>query len=99
MRAMSWASCCTTAPVRCRRPWRRQPVRGRRGLALAVAAVTPTGPLIWTVTGASIACLAALGRWPPAPAARGPAALRVTILGALAMAVTAGVGAVFGVAV
>ena len=67
---------------------------------LAVAAVTPTGPLIWTVTGASIACLAALGRWPPAPAARPrPAALRVTILGALAMAVTAGVGAVFGVAV
>ena len=31
--------------------------------------------------------------------APGPAALRVTILGALAMAVTAGVGAVFGVAV
>ena len=57
--------------------------------------------MIWTVTGASIACLAALGRWPPdaGGAPKGPAALRVTILGALAMAVTAGVGAVFGVAV
>ena len=43
---------------------------GGAALPLAVAAVTPTGPLIWTVTGASIACLAALGRWPPAPAAR-----------------------------
>ena len=74
---------------------------GGAALPLAVAAVTPTGPLIWTVTGASIACLAALGRWPPSAgsAPKGPAALRVTILGALAMAVTAGVGAVFGVAV
>ena len=43
---------------------------GGAALPLAVAAVTPTGPLIWTVTGASIACLAALGRWPPMPAAR-----------------------------
>lgn len=70
-------------------------------LPLAVAAVTPTGPLIWTVTGASIACLAALGALAAGAggAPKGPAALRVTILGALAMAVTAGVGAVFGVAV
>ena len=73
---------------------------GGAALPLAVAAVTPTGPLIWTVTGASIACLAALGRWRRRRRrAQGPAALRVTILGALAMAVTAGVGAVFGVAV
>ena len=56
--------------------------------------------MIWTVTGASIACLAALGALAAGGGApKGPAALRVTILGALAMAVTAGVGAVFGVAV
>ncbi|AUT47805.1 VIT family protein [Achromobacter sp. AONIH1] len=74
---------------------------GGAALPLAVAAVTPTGPLIWTVTGASIACLAALGALAAGAggAPKGPAALRVTILGALAMAVTAGVGAVFGVAV
>ena len=74
---------------------------GGAALPLAVAALTPTGPLIWTVTGASIACLAALGALAAGAggAPKGPAALRVTILGALAMAVTAGVGAVFGVAV
>ncbi|MBR8656332.1 VIT family protein [Achromobacter sp. Marseille-Q0513] len=74
---------------------------GGAALPLAVAAVTPTGPLIWTVTGASIACLAALGALAAGAggAPKGPAALRVTILGALAMAVTAGVGALFGVAV
>lgn len=74
---------------------------GGAALPLAVAAVTPTGPLIWAVTGASIACLAALGALAAGAggAPKGPAALRVTILGALAMAVTAGVGALFGVAV
>ncbi len=74
---------------------------GGAALPLAVAALTPTGPLIWTVTGASIACLAALGALAAGAggAPKGPAALRVTILGALAMAVTAGVGALFGVAV
>ena len=52
---------------------------GGAALPLAVAAVTPTGPLIWTVTGASIACLAALGRWPPRrrrPRGRPPCASR-----------------------
>ena len=49
---------------------------GGAALPLAVAAVTPTGPLIWTVTGASIACLAALGRWPPAAPGRPPCASR-----------------------
>lgn len=70
-------------------------------LPLAVAALVPMPSLIGWVIGASVACLACLGalaaRAGGAP--KGPAALRVTILGALAMAVTAGVGAVFGTVV
>ena len=51
--------------------------------------------------GASVACLAALGALAAGAggAPKGPAALRVTILGALAMAATAGVGALFGTVV
>ncbi|WP_251863705.1 VIT family protein [Achromobacter sp. Marseille-Q4962] len=66
---------------------------------LAVAAAAPLADVLAWVTGASVACLGALG----ALAARaggapmGRAALRVTVLGALAMAITAGVGALFGV--
>jgi vacuolar iron transporter family protein len=69
-------------------------------LPLGVAAVAPETTLLYLVAGTSLAFLAALG----ALAARiGGArvlagALRVTFWGALAMAVTAGVGAVFGAA-
>lgn len=73
---------------------------GGAALPLLVAALTPQSHLIGWVIGASVACLAGLGalsaRAGGAP--KWPAALRVTILGALAMAVTAAVGAVFGVA-
>jgi vacuolar iron transporter family protein len=67
-------------------------------LPLAVAWVTGGGGLIYWVSGASLAFLALLG----IAAARVGGArvwtstLRVTFWGALAMAVTAGVGALFG---
>jgi VIT1/CCC1 family predicted Fe2+/Mn2+ transporter len=69
-------------------------------LPLAVAALAPAHGLIFWVSGMSLAFLALLG----AVAARvgGAGALagawRVTFWGALAMAITAGVGALFGVA-
>ena len=82
--------------VRCRRPWRRQPV--------SRAARPPGGGGGYadrTVDLDRDGCVHRLFGRAGALAAGGarPAALRVTILGALAMAVTAGVGAVFGVAV
>ena len=65
---------------------------------LSTVLVAPTGALIPVVTATSIVLLALLGGFGAyaggAPAAR--AALRVTFWGALAMALTAGVGAVFG---
>jgi VIT1/CCC1 family predicted Fe2+/Mn2+ transporter len=70
-------------------------------LPLAIAAVAPGGALIWWVSGTSLVFLAFLG----AMAARAggaavlPGAWRVTFWGALAMGVTAGVGALFGLAV
>ncbi|MHB1673868.1 MAG: VIT1/CCC1 transporter family protein [Acidobacteriaceae bacterium] len=69
-------------------------------LPLGVAAITPETRLLYLVAGTSLLFLASLG----ALAARvGGArvlagALRVTFWGALAMAVTAGVGALFGAA-
>lgn len=74
---------------------------GGAALPLAVAATAPLPQLIVWVIGASVACLAGLGALAAGAggAPKGPAALRVTILGGLAMAVTAGVGALFGVAV
>ncbi|WAI81855.1 MULTISPECIES: VIT1/CCC1 transporter family protein [Achromobacter] len=70
-------------------------------LPLVVAVTAPLPQLIAWVTGASVVCLAALGALAAGAggAPKGPAALRVTILGALAMAATAAVGALFGVAV
>jgi VIT1/CCC1 family predicted Fe2+/Mn2+ transporter len=70
-------------------------------LPLIVVALAPASALITSVAVASLASLAALGA---AGARAGGAAvlkpvLRVTFWGALAMAVTAGVGALFGVAV
>ena len=69
-------------------------------LPLAVAAISPARALALLVAGTSLVCLAVLG----AVAARaggarmGVAAVRVTFWSALAMALTAGVGALFGVA-
>ena len=69
-------------------------------LPLAVAAMSPARVLAPLVAGTSLLCLAVLG----AVAARaggarmGVAAVRVTFWSALAMALTAGVGALFGVA-
>lgn len=73
---------------------------GGAALPLAVALMAPVPQLIAWVIGASVVCLAALGALAAGAggAPKGPAALRVTVLGALAMAVTAGVGALFGVA-
>jgi VIT1/CCC1 family predicted Fe2+/Mn2+ transporter len=61
--------------------------------------VAPANELAWFVVGTSLACLAILGslaaRAGGAKASVG--ALRVTFWGALAMAVTYGIGAVFKV--
>jgi vacuolar iron transporter family protein len=73
------------------------------GAAMPVAAVVavPESLLIPAVSVLSIVLLAGLGAWGAkvggAPIA--PAAVRVTFWGALAMAVTAGIGMLFGVAV
>ena len=63
-----------------------------------IASLIPTGLLTVTVGGASILCLALLGalgaKTGGAPVVK--ATLRVTFWGAVAMAVTAGIGALFG---
>jgi len=70
-------------------------------LPLMIVLLTPASALIWAVSGSSLIFLALLG----ALAARTggasvmTAAARVTFWGALAMALTAGIGALFGVAV
>lgn len=70
-------------------------------LPLAVTAAAPGDTLIWWVSGTSLIFLASLG----ATAARAggaavlPGAWRVTFWGALAMGITAGVGALFGAVV
>ena len=67
-------------------------------MPLAVTAVAPQTGLIAVVSGSSLLFLALLGglaaRAGGAGVARG--AMRVTFWGALAMAATAGVGALFG---
>jgi len=69
-------------------------------LPLLVAVLLPISALMWAVPGGSLLFLALLGslsaRAGGAP--MGVAASRVTFWGALAMALTAGVGAAFGVA-
>jgi VIT1/CCC1 family predicted Fe2+/Mn2+ transporter len=70
-------------------------------LPLAVAAFAPGWMLVWGVAGGSLLFLAGLGVL-AARAGGAPmiaSAWRVTFWGALAMAVTAGVGALFGTAV
>ena len=67
-------------------------------LPLAVVAFAPAHSLIPSVSGASLVFLAALGALAARVGGAGAwtGALRVTFWGALAMAVTAGVGALFG---
>ena len=71
------------------------------GMPLLIALLAPEPSLVPIVSGASLACLAALGvlaaRTGGAPVMR--SALRVTFWGALAMGLTAGVGALFGTTV
>ncbi len=68
-------------------------------LPLLVVLLAPASVLLWAVAGSSLFFLALLGslaaRAGGSPVGR--AALRVTFWGALAMALTAGVGALFGV--
>ena len=67
-------------------------------MPLLVMLLAPESILVYAVSGASLACLALLGgvaaRAGGAPVM--PGSLRVTFWGALAMALTAGVGALFG---
>jgi len=68
-------------------------------LPLLIVLLTPVSTLLWTVAGCSLLFLALLGSL-AARAGGAPvmtAAARVTFWGALAMALTAGVGALFGV--
>lgn len=69
-------------------------------LPLAVTAIAPEGALIPLVSGTSLLFLAVLGGLAAHTGGAGVAlgAIRVTFWGALAMAVTAGVGALFGTA-
>jgi VIT1/CCC1 family predicted Fe2+/Mn2+ transporter len=69
-------------------------------LPLLVVLLLPTHTLMWSVAGSSLLFLALLG-FSAARAGGAPviaSVLRVTFWGALAMALTAGVGALFGVA-
>jgi VIT1/CCC1 family predicted Fe2+/Mn2+ transporter len=70
-------------------------------IPLVAAAVSPTDGIIWYVVGTTLVALAALGALGAqaggAPKAR--ATLRVLFWGAAAMAITAGVGRIFGVSV
>jgi vacuolar iron transporter family protein len=71
---------------------------GGAAMPLAVAALTPESMLSFAVTVTSLIFLAILGLLAARTggAALIPSALRVTFWGALAMGVTAGVGALFG---
>lgn len=68
---------------------------------LLVAALAPLAGISWTVAGASLVFLAALGVLGARAGGAQPvkAALRVTIWGAVAMGVTAAAGSLFGAAV
>jgi vacuolar iron transporter family protein len=69
-------------------------------LPLLLVLLVPASALVWTVSGSSLVFLAALGSL-AARAGGSPvwkSVVRVTFWGALAMALTAGVGALFGAA-
>ena len=67
-------------------------------LPLGMALVTPTGFVPWTVSVGSLVSLTVLGIVGAKAGGAGmlKAAIRVTFWGALAMAITAGIGAIFG---
>lgn len=69
-------------------------------LPLMVVVLAPASALMWVVSGSSLFFLALLGSLSARTggSSMATAALRVTFWGALAMALTAGVGALFGVA-
>lgn len=69
-------------------------------LPLLVVLLVPVSMLMWTVSGSSLLFLALLGALAGRTGGSSmlTAAVRVTFWGALAMALTAGVGALFGVA-
>ena len=69
-------------------------------LPLLIVLLVPGSTLMWTVSGSSLVFLALLGSLAArlGGASVMTAAVRVTFWGALAMALTAGVGALFGVA-
>ena len=69
-------------------------------LPLLIALLVPISVLMWAVTGSSLLFLALLGSLAARVGGASviTAAARVTFWGALAMALTAGVGALFGVA-
>jgi VIT1/CCC1 family predicted Fe2+/Mn2+ transporter len=69
-------------------------------LPLLIVLVFPVSQLVWAVSGGSLVFLALLGSLSARAggASTATAAARVTFWGALAMALTAGVGALFGVA-
>lgn len=69
-------------------------------LPLSMVLLTPTSALMWAVPGASLVFLALLGSLAArvGGASVPTAAARVTLWGAIAMGVTAGVGALFGAA-
>ncbi|MFP5483204.1 MAG: VIT1/CCC1 transporter family protein, partial [Gammaproteobacteria bacterium] len=68
-------------------------------LPLLVAFLLPSRSLMWGVAGGSLVFLAGLGALAAQAggSSMGIAAVRVTFWGALAMGLTAGVGALFGV--
>ena len=68
-------------------------------LPLLVVLLVPASTLVWTVAGSALLFLALLGSLAAATGGAPvlAATLRVSLWGALAMAVTAGVGALFGV--
>ena len=70
-------------------------------LPLVAAVLAPEGQVIPTVVGETLVCLAGLGALgaKAGGAPMGPATLRVLFWGAAAMAITAGVGRLFGVSV
>jgi VIT1/CCC1 family predicted Fe2+/Mn2+ transporter len=70
-------------------------------LPLITAALAPQATLSWLVAGVSLCSLAGLGALAASAGGASPAlgARRVAFWGALAMALTAGVGALFGTAV
>ena len=78
----------------------KEAIRGPEVMRMAITALVPLGALIPTVAATALVFLALLGGVSArvGGARVRPAAIRVTFWGALAMGLTAGVGALFGAA-